>query len=109
MTLKQIVSQIADRPAMFLGNPTISRLEAFLLGWTHEKTDQEESDSLVGFTKWIAEQYGIKSSQSWARIIHFYSPDDRSALNEAFNLFDKYFEIINAKSNLDDEAGVPHE
>jgi len=93
MTLKQVIEQMSMRPAMFLGDPTISRLEAFLLGWTHDP-DNPAGEILSGFQKWIAERYKVRSSQSWATIIRFYASDDPSALKDAFALFKEYFELL---------------
>lgn len=100
MTLKELINQISMRPGMFLGDPTISRLEAFLLGWTHNP-DNSAGESLSGFQKWIAERYKVRSSQSWASIIRFYACDGPSALKEAFALFNEYFESIELKQRTE--------
>ncbi len=92
MTIEELVSRIAERPGMFLGEATLSRFHAFLLGWMLESTDQHTEEVMKGFQNWIATRYRMTTSHSWAEIIRFYSANDVAALGEALALFKEYFE-----------------
>jgi hypothetical protein len=82
---------IRPRPAMYLGYRSIIALDAFVTGWSVGKTgDIEDGGLLQEFSKWLAQQHGITSSQNWARIIHFYSQDDVDALDNFFDSYDRF-------------------
>ncbi|HBE21051.1 MAG TPA: hypothetical protein DEG17_05395 [Cyanobacteria bacterium UBA11149] len=42
------------------------------------------------FLRWIPERLEVKTGQSWASIILFYSPDERSALDTFFELWSEF-------------------
>jgi len=70
---------------------TLTRLDAFLLGWVLESDDLHTTEIMKGFQEWIAGRYRITTTHSWANIIRFYSKNEVSALNEAISLFEEYF------------------
>lgn len=94
--LYDILEQIKKRPPAYLQQPSIFYLEAFLSGYFYARialnlppTIQEEE--FTEFTIWIREEkYKIKSTQSWAKIIFFYSQDERDALDNFFKLLEKF-------------------
>ncbi len=93
MSIEELISQIAKRPEMYLGEATLTRFDAFLLGWMLESNEQHTQDVMKGFQVWIAERFRIGTSHSWANIIRFYAKNDVSALNDAFSLFSEYCEF----------------
>ncbi|MUG93439.1 hypothetical protein F7734_13765 [Scytonema sp. UIC 10036] len=95
LDLYDLIRNIQKRPAMYLGQPSISHLRTFLAGYffaRHQlgqpETDQEKHFS--NFQTWIQQKYQIPSSQSWDKIILFFSPDEYKALEQFFQLFDEY-------------------
>jgi len=42
------------------------------------------------FQEWIQRRFDIQSCQSWAKIILFYSHDERGALEKFFELFEEF-------------------
>jgi hypothetical protein len=50
----------------------------------------------AGFPDWIQKRFGIDSTQSWSKIIIFYSEDERAALDKFFELWD---EFLNQQQN----------
>jgi hypothetical protein len=98
--LYDLLEKIRKRPPMYLGYYSIFNLQSFLAGRyqaRHElgipKTEQERD--FEEFQDWIQKKYGIQSSQSWARIINFYSSDEREALNRFFELIEEFLERHN--------------
>lgn len=95
LDLYDLIRNIQKRPAMYLDQPSISHLRTFLAGYffaRHQlgelETDQEKQFSNFGI--WIQQKYKITSSQSWDKIILFFSQDEYRALEQFFELFDEY-------------------
>ena len=92
--LGDILEKIKKKPAAYLGRPSIICLQAFLSGYNvaqHQLgVPLTAENPLDGFQEWIQEKFGIKSSQSWANIILFFSQDEREALNSFFELFEEF-------------------
>ena len=95
LDLYDLIRNIQKRPAMYLGQPSISHLRTFLAGYffaRHQletpETDQEKHFS--NFQTWIQQKFKITSSQSWDKIILFFSQDEYRALEQFFELFDEY-------------------
>jgi hypothetical protein len=80
-SIKNLLAHIQGRPAMYLGKRSILCLKAFIDGWYLRSPETvEDSDTMSAFQKWIEKKYNIQSSQSWDRIILFYSQDEYDAL-----------------------------
>jgi len=96
MELFELLEQIRKRPGMYLSsNHSIGRLQSFLDGYYFCKaslgipdTKQDEQWSL--FKKWLYQKYSIKTSQSWAQIIQFFSNDECEALHLFFELWEEF-------------------
>lgn len=97
LDLYDLIRDIQKRPAMYLGQPSISHLYTFLAGYFFARrhlgeaeTDQEKHFS--NFQTWIQQKFRITSSQSWGKIILFFSQDENQALEYFFELFGEYLE-----------------
>ncbi|WP_201789141.1 hypothetical protein [Scytonema hofmannii] len=95
LDLYDLIRNIQKRPAMYLGQPSISHLRTFLAGYffaRHQlgepETNQEKH--FVNFQNWIQEKFKVTSSQSWDKIILFFSQDEHKALEQFFELFDEF-------------------
>lgn len=97
-----IMQAIEKNPAMYLGTYSIFNFESFWCGYCLAKyplgtglgKDEEEFDN---FLKWIPQRCGIKSSQSWAKIIFFCSGDERDSLSRMFDFFREYKDSLSEK------------
>lgn len=99
MQTPNILTLIRARPALYLGSNSIVKLKAFLDGYYFSQYESDPNLSLkdddeelfwLKFQDWIANKYQIKSSQSWASIISFFSTDDANALDRFFELVDEF-------------------
>jgi hypothetical protein len=95
LDLYDLIRNIQKRPAMYLGQPSITHLRTFLAGYffaRHQlgepETNQEKH--FDNFQTWIQEKFKIASSQSWDKIILFFSQDEHKALEQFFELFDEF-------------------
>lgn len=98
MSIEELISLIAERPEMYLGEATLTRFDAFLLGWMLESNDPHTDVVMKGFQGWIVERFKITTSHSWANIIRFYSENDVSALKDAIALFHEYIDCRSYES-----------
>jgi hypothetical protein len=96
-----LLQKIKQRPALYLGKRSLSHLQVFLDGYTFaccelgiEVTKQERE--FEEFQEWIEQRFNQVDTQSWSRIILFYSEDESDALDKFFELFDKFLERDNA-------------
>jgi hypothetical protein len=86
-----LIDEIKSRPAMYLGRRSLSCLRSFLDGWCYrDKEEPCDASFFRGFHEWVERKYGQKDTQSWDRIILFYSQDEADALDRFFKLFDEY-------------------
>ncbi len=91
----EILSGIKKRPGMYLGSSSVTRLDMVLRGCSLARREvgvppTEPEKKFQGFQLWVQEKYGIKTSQSWSKIILFYSVDEYEALQKFFELFEEY-------------------
>lgn len=98
VSLYDLLHNIQKRPAMYLGEPSISHLRTFLAGYffaRHQlgepETDQERQ--FANFQDWIQQKFKITSSQPWDKVILFYSQDEHKALEQFFALFTEFAQI----------------
>lgn len=93
--LYEMLEQIKQRPGMFLGQCSITRLRSFLDGYIGCRADlglpetQQELE-FNQFQEWIQTRFKITSSHGWDSIILFYSADEKEALNNFFELFAQF-------------------
>jgi len=73
--LDHLLDKIRKRPGMYLGKPSIIRLNMLLTGYSLarlelglEETKQEQEFSQ--FQEWIEEKYQSKSTEGWDTLIH---------------------------------------
>ncbi len=93
--LYDLIRNIQKRPAMYLGEPSITHLQTFLAGYffaRHQlgEPDTEPEKHFAHFQTWIQQKFNITSSQSWDKIILFFSQDEHKALELFFELFDEF-------------------
>ena len=91
----EMLQRIKQRPGMFLGQCSITRLRAFLDGYMGSRSDlglpptQQELE-FNQFQEWVQTRFKISSSHGWDSIILFYSADERDSLNNFFELFEQF-------------------
>lgn len=91
----ELIQKIKKRPSMYLGKPAISNLRSCLAGYILARRElgisqTEQEKKFTEFQGWIQKKFNISSSQSWDKVILFYSEDERSALERFFELFEEF-------------------
>jgi len=92
-SLVKLIKQIKKKPEMYVGQKSLSLIQAYLYGWLNRDEKGVSDSFLLGeFQEWIQQRYKVTSTQSWAHIILFYSVDEHDALGKFFQLFDEFLE-----------------
>ncbi|MUG96511.1 hypothetical protein F7734_30905 [Scytonema sp. UIC 10036] len=91
----ELIQKIKKRPSMYLGKPAISNLRSCLAGYILARRElgisqTEQEKKFTEFQEWIQKKFNISSSQSWDKVILFYSEDERTALERFFELFEEF-------------------
>jgi|GEM_PF-618671 len=92
-----ILQKIKQRPALYLGKRSLSYLQVFLDGYTFARRElaidvTKQEREFEEFQEWIEQRFNQADTQSWSRIILFYSEDEGDALDRFFELFDKFLQ-----------------
>lgn len=103
----ELLGSIKKRPGMYLGTSSIARLDMLLRGYSLARREAgiaptQQEKEFEGFQSWIQEKYDIKSGQSWAKIILFYSVDEYEALEKFFEVYEEY---LNRDKSLEVDEG----
>ncbi len=90
-----LLQRIKERPGMYLGRRSLTRLSMLLMGYSLARQElglplTEQEKKFGGFQEWIQSRFKITSSQGWDSIIVFYSADERDALDNFFRLFEQF-------------------
>ena len=96
MKLIDLLSQIEDKPQLFLGNDSIFALRHFLSGYIMAKKEHDPSydDWLFsGFTSYLSQLYQDNRDFDWAALIDLHEPD-RQSVAAFFRLVHKYYEAF---------------
>jgi hypothetical protein len=100
------IRKIKKRPSMYLGKPSICNLRSYLAGYIFARRElgiapTEEEQTFVKFQDWIQKKFNVSSSQSWDKIILFYSEDEHTALEQFFNLFEEFVRVSHPSDSLE--------
>ena len=95
--LLDLLQRIKQRPGMYLGKCSITRLRAFIDGYGMARAElglprSPQEQDLNGFQEWIQERYKITSTHGWDSIILFFSADERDALDKFFKLLEEFLD-----------------
>jgi len=88
--LEDLINLIKQRPALYIGQNSISVLRGFLDGWFFGKEELSDNSILQQFEKWVQKHYKMDDRRTWDRIILCFSQDEANALNNFFLLFEKF-------------------
>jgi hypothetical protein len=95
LDLYDLLNKIKQRPSLYLGKRSLSHLQVFLDGYTFARRQlgipiTEQERKFEEFQVWIEHKFNQADTQSWSRIILFYSEDESDALMRFFDLFEEF-------------------
>jgi hypothetical protein len=111
LDLYDLLGKIKKRSSLYLGKQSLSHLHVFLDGYTFARRQlgiplTEEEKKFEDFQEWIEIRFNQADTQSWSRIILFYSEDESDALKRFFDLFE---EFVSCEKLPKDDATINYE
>ncbi len=95
--LYDTLDKMRERPAMYLGEKSITRMEAFIMGFYEGSNDEiSESPPFHDFNDFVGNFYGKYTTAGWKNLIlsdHY--GNEKEALDRFFVLLDEYRENHN--------------
>lgn len=90
-----LLEKIRVRPAMYLGEKDLTRLEFLLDGYCLREMEREpgyvhNNGFWDGFCRYVEGYYHVTTTQGWRRIIQFYSVSRADAFDTFFRRYDEY-------------------
>jgi hypothetical protein len=95
LDLYDLLDKIKQRSSLYLGKRSLSHLHVFLDGYTFARRQlgipiTEQERNFEEFQEWIENRFNQVNTQSWSRIILFYSEDESDALSRFFDLLEEF-------------------
>lgn len=90
-----LLIKVLEKPGIYLGFPSITRLRAFLDGYEYAIYEEDSKQSriiLEGFNEYVAKRYEIRSSHDWSSMILFMTTTEEKAFWEFYKLYQQYEE-----------------
>lgn len=95
MNASELFETILERPALYVGKPSIPLIHAFVDGYTFALSESNPNfkDSLyAGFNAWVAKRFNIRTAHNWASIVVFMGSSEIGAYELTKELWAKYKE-----------------
>jgi len=90
---RELIADMKGKVPVYVGANSILLVGAFLRGYEEALIQHGGNRDMRGFQHYVAKVFDVKTSQSWDRIIQFYSASDESAIHTFFRLADEYFTL----------------
>jgi hypothetical protein len=105
LDLYDLIHAIEKRPALYLGQPDLTHLSAFLSGYFFARRQSEipetlQEEKFSEFQAWIERKFEVNYSQPWEKIIRFFSPDEATSLQQFFILFNEFAQAESIQSPM---------
>lgn len=99
--LDDLLQRIKQRPGMYLGQASITRLRMLLMGYSMARGElglplTKQEKQFAQFQKWIQQKYQINTTQGWDNTILSQVKDEKLALELFFDLLEE-FNLANKK------------
>lgn len=93
--LYDLLRRIRQKPGMYLGQCSISRLNMLLVGYSQARMElglprTKQEKEFDRFADWIQSKYNTISTQGWDKIILANSADEKEAFYRFFKLFEHF-------------------
>jgi hypothetical protein len=90
--LDPLLSRLRDRPGMYIGEPSLTKLAAFLRGYDYARYEllAEPGDPFfLSFQSWIEQRLQVKN-RGWDEAILQHAASERDGFNRFWELYDEY-------------------
>jgi hypothetical protein len=95
LSCRDLLQSIQRRPGMYLGQASITLLQAFLQGYVFASRDAagsaaSEVPDLNEFTRWLCAKFGVREGYRWDRLMLFFHRSESRAFEEFFSLLSEF-------------------
>ncbi len=90
MRLLEILPLLSNCPAMYVGDVTIERVDAFLVGLIFRDDDDRDNSTYLKFQSWVHDLYKDDSTEAWWKLVKRHYPDTESSNKECFRLINEF-------------------
>lgn len=86
------LKEMRDRPGMYLGEKSLTRLASYINGYLDGQTKIGETYSInfSDFNEYVKQYFDVTSNHDWLKVIKFYSSNDTHAVDIFYELLDKF-------------------
>jgi hypothetical protein len=104
--LYHLLERIKQRPGMYIGQCSITRLNMLLIGYSQARMElglprTEQEKNFDDFQEWIQSKFNINTSQGWDSIILSNSTNEKDAFYKFFQLFEQFLHGVTNTANLE--------
>lgn len=85
-----MLSEITIRPTMYLGEVTIERIDAFLLGWIFASKEGADWGFYMKFQAWVHSHYNDNTTEAWWKLVKRHHTGEEESASECFRLINKF-------------------
>jgi hypothetical protein len=93
MIYTKLFEEILEKPTLFVGNCNIRHIYFFMKGYIDanwQNGNQDTTDLYFGFQNWIAKDYKLSPTLTWANIITLYSYSEEHAFEVTVKSWNEY-------------------
>jgi len=103
--LYDLIRNIRKRPAMYLGQPTLSNLRTFLAGYTFARRQQgipatAQEQTFAEFPLWLQKEFSTSDPKYWDQVVLAICPNDQEPFDLFFQLFEQFLNTAAPSHNL---------
>ncbi|QLE58914.1 hypothetical protein [Nostoc sp. TCL26-01] len=104
--LYHLLARIKQRPGMYIGQCSITRLNMLLIGYSQARMElglprTKQEENFDKFQEWIQNKYNSTVTQGWDSIILLNSTDEKDALYKFFHLFEQFLHQQESTASLE--------
>jgi hypothetical protein len=93
--MQELIAVIRNQNGLLIGRNSAQSLYAFLSGFAYARKDMEgacDYQFLSDFGEWVRKRNKITATQSWAKVIEFYTTEESEELPLFWQLYDENLE-----------------
>ncbi|WP_019500988.1 hypothetical protein [Pseudanabaena sp. PCC 6802] len=96
--LFDLLEKIKNKPALYIGNPSITNLRMFVLGYRFARSElnivntEAETDFHKNFQPWLQKRLSIRTVNAWDKLILLTCINEQAAFEYFFQLLDEFLQ-----------------
>lgn len=104
MRVWELLAQMERAPGMYLMEPSISHLGAFIDGWMFASGESEDHQFLCEFQDWVVTTLDVPRTLPWNKAIEISFANSYAAVPHAFRLINEYRHLCGGRAGISNES-----